>query len=349
MDSYLIIDGSFGSTGKGLISGYLANTRYPDTVVCQNGPNSGHTYVFDDGREVMVKTMPVGIVSPSVKNVLIGPGAIVDPDAFLKEVGKYADLLDGKRIMIHERAALVSPAHKEQEAKELTCISSTCQGTGAAAASKIMRDHDAICGSDRGRALLGGYIVDDEEYQRTIRSAHKLQIESAQGFELGVNTGFAFPFCTSRDVNVHAVLSDCAIPWGIRPEVIVSLRCHPIRVGNAYDEDGNQIGWSGPYYEDGKELSWEELGQAAETTTVTGKIRRVFEWSPTGFTRMYRFIKPDTIFLNFVNYLGDEEAVQKFIEDNIPMQHHDQLLGSGLILGNGPAHSDVMTYDRFMR
>ena len=73
------VDVQCGSTGKGLMAGYLALTRNPDTAVCNFGPNAGHTTVLDDGREVVVQMLPSAIVSPSVKNVLIGPGAIVDP------------------------------------------------------------------------------------------------------------------------------------------------------------------------------------------------------------------------------------------------------------------------------
>ena len=45
--AYLICDMQYGSTGKGLLAGYLAMNHGPDTLMTAWGPNSGHTYVND--------------------------------------------------------------------------------------------------------------------------------------------------------------------------------------------------------------------------------------------------------------------------------------------------------------
>ena len=75
--AYMILDLQFGSTGKGLLAGYLAKTKQPDVVVTAWGPNAGHTYIDEDGREYIHRMLANGIVSPKLKTVLIGPGSVL--------------------------------------------------------------------------------------------------------------------------------------------------------------------------------------------------------------------------------------------------------------------------------
>jgi adenylosuccinate synthase len=345
MNNYMIIDGQWGSTGKGLIAGYLAMHWMPDAVVCNFGPNAGHTVVFEE-RTVMTQILPTAIISPSVMRIFIGPGAIVDPAILRVEIEKYADLLEGKKILVHESASIVTELHKATERAELTRISSTCKGTGASQVDKMMRIPEAVAGGNLEwmKDVLGDYgkVVTAQEYEDSILFSKNLQIESAQGFELGINTGW-FPHCTSRDVNVWQVLSDCAIPRIMAKDiyVIVSMRTFPIRVGNVKDDQGKMIGYSGDVYPDQKEITFEELGVEAERTTVTQKIRRIFTWSSTNMQRVKRMINPDAVFLNFVNYLEDDPSfkspeTERFVNR---IEHETGMKVSHI--GTGPAIEDV--------
>lgn len=306
---YLIMDGQWGSTGKGLIAGYLAMERCPDAVVCNFGPNAGHTFITPSGETVMTQQLPTGIVTPGPANIFIGPGAIIDPDLMTEELAKFAHFLRNKRIYIHPRAALVLPQHKVAEKASLGRISSTQKGTGAAVAAKVMREVIAVVGGPYRDALpWGNLIVSEQEYTARLMASKVLQIESAQGFELGLNQGFDYPHCTSRDVTPAQILSDCGLPHWLNPEVIVTLRTFPIRVGHQYDGAGVKVGDSGPIYPDQTELTWGEgplANMAPERTTVTQKIRRIFTFSDLGFRRMCEFVRPTSIFLNFTNYLDD--------------------------------------------
>lgn len=353
--SYLIVDGQFGSTGKGLIAGYLALERKPDTVVCNFGANAGHTTVLNDGRVVMVQILPSAIIAPSVKAVLIGPGAIVDPVILANEMEKYEDLLKGKEIYIHESASIIYQKHRDKEAGELNRISSTCKGVGAAQIDKTMRIPDAIARDSEQLKAMNVKIISVMEFTKLLMESELLQIESAQGLELGINSGGWYPYCTSRDINVYQILSDCGIPYCMdRPEIIVSMRTFPIRVGNAFDKDGNMIGTSGPVYDDQREVTWEELGVPLERTTVTLKVRRVFTWSNKNLEKVIILLNPDVIFLNFVNYLEkdptfDTPETSKFIK-NIENQIYTMLKWYGELppmvpvrwIGVGPKISDVL-------
>jgi len=342
----MIIDGQWGSTGKGLLCGYLVDKYKPDTLVCNFGPNAGHTVITDDGRKVVTCQLPTGIIGDSVKNVMIGPGAIIDPEKLTQELAEYWDLMENKNLFIHERAAIVLPEHRKKEEELLTCISSTCKGTGAAVVDKILRTG----GVARDDYNLCDSTVDHATWQLLLNEATKIQIESAQGFELGINTGSHYPHCTSRDITPAQVLSDCAIPISYLDLVIAVCRTYPIRVGNAYDKNGKMIGYSGDVYNDQVELSWEgfkKFGVEPETTTVTGKIRRIFSWSSSGFLKMLRTIEPDWIFLNFMNYLEGPQ-----MKDLIATMHRDiKTVGSenGQVtilkwFGYGPKPKDIISF-----
>ena len=85
MDAYLIMDGQWGSCGKGLLAGKLALDRSPDLAVCNFGPNAGHTFITASGTKILTRQLPTALVSPGTVLVL-GPGSIIDPQVLFDEV-----------------------------------------------------------------------------------------------------------------------------------------------------------------------------------------------------------------------------------------------------------------------
>ena len=138
-------------------------------------------------------------------------------------------------------------------------------------------------------------------------------MEGAQGFSLGLHNGF-YPYVTSRECTPAQICSDCNIPLAMVEKVVGTMRTYPIRVANRYDEQGNQIGWSGPAYEGQRELTWEEMGVTPEKTTVTKLTRRIFQFSEEQTRQAMQVVMPDEIFLNFANYCGNEEELAEIIE-----------------------------------
>ncbi len=115
---YIVYDGQAGSCGKGKFIGYFIRTKRIDVSMNNNGPNAGHTFVFDNGRKVVTTHLPVAVVNPSVQ-LLIGPGAFIDPEQLRKELENYKDLLGDRKVYIHERAYIVTEEHKEIERKTI--------------------------------------------------------------------------------------------------------------------------------------------------------------------------------------------------------------------------------------
>ena len=203
MDAYLIMDGQWGSCGKGLLAGKLALDRNPDIAVCNFGPNAGHTFITAAGTKVLTRQLPTALVNPGTLLVL-GPGSIIDPHVLLSEVQEFDARYDiRKRLLIHERAAVVLPQDKEAEAA-LTSIASTRKGVGAAQVRKLMRSSTAQAPAVARDFFIGTdleeNLIDASAYRSLLGDARLIQVESAQGLELSLNHGSHYPYCTSRDL-----------------------------------------------------------------------------------------------------------------------------------------------------
>lgn len=318
----IVVDAQFGSTGKGLIAGYLAERDQPDVVMTAWSANAGHTYIDANGRKFVHCMLANGIVSPALTHVLIGPGSQMDWGLFLREVDSCVDLLAGKTILVHENAAIITDAHRAEEQGPMTKIGSTKKGCGAAMIAKIRRNPDdqntagAMKSAILSEPVRRRYFEDDidlrivgnDEYMEAVYCANRIQVEGAQGFSLGINNGF-YPYVTSRECTPAQVCVDVNLPLAFVDKVVATMRTYPIRVANRYNEAGEQIGWSGPCYPDQRELDWaKDLGMEAELTTVTKLPRRIFTFSYEQTKAALSVIRPDEVFLNFCNYMEPDEV-----------------------------------------
>lgn len=360
--AYLIMDGAWGSCGKGSLAGKLALDRRPDVVVCNFGPNAGHTFVFpavigEEPLKVMTQQLPTGCVNKDA-TLLIGPGAMVDPKILMAEIEALDPQFNIKnRLRIHPRAAIVLPIDKSRE-EVLVAIGSTRKGTGSSAARKLLRADGGIprTVAEYGQEL-DPFVITEHQYDDIIATANLIQIESAQGIELSLNRGFSYPTCTGRDISPEQVLNDVAVPMRFLDHTCLVVRTFPIRVGNEYDKDGQMIGHSGPVYRDQEELSWNDLSKMAgvellERTTVTKKVRRIFTFSFQQFGHALWVAGPCNIFLNYMNYL-DPEA-KRLMGSNLKardflaqVEAFAQIRGSKVAwLGWGPAYNEVEAHSQ---
>ena len=131
-------------------------------------------------------------------------------------------------------------------------------------------------------------------------------MEVPQGFELSLNSGLSYPYCTSREITVEQSMSDAQVHPSLLGEVYVVIRTFPIRVGNIV-ENGKVVGYSGPFASDTEEITWESIGVPDEYTTNTKRKRRVSTFSISSYRNMIDRLRPDKLFLNFTNYLNKDE------------------------------------------
>jgi adenylosuccinate synthase len=318
----IIVDLQFGSCGKGLFAGYLARKLAVDTVVTAWAPNAGHTFMEDDGTKYVHTMVPCGVHAPSVKRVLIGPGSVLNVQSLLDELHNLRWQMEGVEVMIHPHAAIVTARHREEEAGYGYKIGSTMKGAGAALIQKIRRDRADMNIAAECEAIRN-YVCRPDEYDEAVDASDQLLVEGAQGYSLGINSGF-YPYTTSRECTTAQIISDCGLPMvDMEADVYGVCRTFPIRVANRKDADGNEIGWSGPCYPDQREIQWQELGIEPELTTVTKLPRRVFTFSEEQIARACRMNGVDWVFLNFCNYMMKKWELDEMvgrIEQHAPVR-----------------------------
>lgn len=257
----VVVGGQFGSEGKGAVCAWLARVEPEMTAVRVGGPNAGHT-VVENGETFRLRHVPVAAVTNPEASLLIAAGSEVDLGVLESEV----QLLENAGYSVRDRLCVDGSATVIQ-AKDMTMeqglvgrIGSTGKGVGSARSSRVMRVADTY---------RGEFMVQESWKLLAANLVHggMVQIEAAQGYGLGLHTGF-YPFCTSGDCRAIDALAATGIsPWqgGVEMDVWVVVRPNPIRVA------GN----SGPLK---GETTWERLGLGSEFTTVTKKVRRVGAW-----------------------------------------------------------------------
>ncbi len=282
-------------------------------------PNAGHTYIDKNGVKYIFKVLPSSAVTPGIKQVLIGPGAVFSIRRLLEEM---VHLRPDQILRIHPNATVLADHHGEEERKRLNHIGSTQQGSVAAMCDKMWRIDDCTAKQILQGTELSNLVATHAQWRFRLEAASGILAEGSQGYSLGINTHF-YPYTTSRDCGPAAFLSNMGIPLGMLNDIIGTCRTLPIRVG----------GTSGDCYPDQTELSWEELGLEPERTTVTNRIRRIFTYSRAQIEEACWWCQPDAVFLNFANYISEHEVSQI-------VAHIDEI-STVKWVGFGPSYHDI--------
>ena len=294
----VVIDGQWGSTGKGKLCGLLG-TEQPDALVSSFGPNAGHTFIGADGKPIIFKGLPSSACTAVDVPVYVTPDSVIKLESFMKEV----EVVGRDRVMVDRRTAVVTD--DDVSAAQVTGrhLAGTMQGTGHAIARKILRLKATRLAGD----ILPPNMVGDVcgHIRNHVYRRQTVLFEMSQGFDLSINHGTAYPYLTSRDITVGAAINSMGISHRDVAQVIGSIRTYPIRVGNI---DG---GYSGPCWPDQMELTWDDVTHCSgsttnymELTTVTKRVRRVFTFSLMQLKRFVEVNKPDFLFLNFIQYVN---------------------------------------------
>ncbi len=132
---YTVIVGlQWGDEGKGKIVDAIT-PQFAWVVRFQGGANAGHT-VLVQGEKMIFHLLPSGVLRESVR-CGIGPGVVVDPEVFRREVEEVEQRgirLQG-RLFVDARAHLVLPHHRWEdhfEEEKGQGVGSTRRGIGPA-------------------------------------------------------------------------------------------------------------------------------------------------------------------------------------------------------------------------
>jgi adenylosuccinate synthase len=357
-----VVGGQFGSEGKGKIAGYLAKNYNVDYSICSFSSQAGHTYLDDDGNKFVFRQVPVAAVNKSTK-LLISQGAIIDVDVLKEEIDLLK--LNENRLRIHPKAIVIKQEHKDKECQMKDGpmhIASTCKGNGAAMADFVFRNKEVkyISEFPEFKSMMG-------DTRAIINSAldagAMCMSETAQGYSLDIYQGF-YPHVTSRGCTPAAELARIGVSQQKVGRVYGCYRTYPIRVGNI-DSDNTRLGYSGDGYSDQQETTWEEVTKASgskvailERTTVTNRIRRVFNFSREQLLESMNVMGVTDVCLMFADYIAASDFgkktmsalhpnTERFIE-TVRMCFDDIMLPTYprvSIISTGPAHGHTVDLD----
>lgn len=338
---HAVVDGQFGSTGKGALAAWLAvqahrqEVEFPLTIT-NAGPNSGHTsYCPKTDDKIVLKQLPTFAVIQSILGhspmVYFSAGAVIDVDILNAEMDRFPEVV----VYVHPNAAVVTDEDRAAEhSGTVAAVAGTRSGTGAAIARKVLRDPEAVISHPGHKSRLKRGFVQRRDIGYTA-VYNRVFMEVSQGFSLGFHSDRFFPKTTSRECTVMQGIADAQLPPQRVQRVYGSYRTFPIRVGNV---DGFS---SGEWYEDQHEISWDELpGVEPERTTVTNRVRRIATFSDSQFVESANANGIDFAFINFLNYLPFDER-RKFIARLHRIADVRTIIKPIFIGGFGPTVDDI--------
>jgi adenylosuccinate synthase len=139
----VIVGAQWGDEGKGKIVDVLSE-NFAVVARYAGGHNAGHTVIIH-GKKFVLQLVPCGVLRSGCRSV-IGNGVVLDPVAFLKEVGALRDAgvkVDGS-IFVSNRAHVILPYHRmielaSENAPGRVKIGTTSRGIGPAYEDKMGR------------------------------------------------------------------------------------------------------------------------------------------------------------------------------------------------------------------
>lgn len=301
----VVMDGQYGSTGKGKAVVYLAQLLKACMAVRCGGPNAGHTVYFGD-TPVVMRQIPSAVVIPDIE-LGIAAGAMVDVPLLVREFDNIASVAGDAYVQaIHQRlyidpmTALVDSDAGDQEAREHLgeSVGSTQTGTGWTASQRCLRRAKLF--RDGPRSFYKFLDVVSRRINTHIDAGDYVLIEGTQGTGLSLFHAPHYPFCTSKDTNSATFLAEAGVAPSACAGVVMVLRTYPIRVG------GN----SGSMH---MELTWDTIAERSgrppdkplvEMTSVTRKVRRVGEFDWDLLDIAIRLNRPRYLIVHGLDYLN---------------------------------------------
>lgn len=394
-----VMDGAAGSSGKSLISSFLVeNSDKVDFLLSSFTPNASHTVSNDDGSEFVFKIFAGGSqFHEKLKVVYIVDNSAIELDTLKKEM-EYLGIPRSK-VRISPRCAIVQQIDKDFEAglcdldgryfskDELgdgtVKTGSTCSGSGTVLAKKTVRNKTLVLAKDIPE--LKDLLYSMDEIVNRLEAGECGLYEIAQGFPLSMNHHRFAPHTTSRNVSITNALNDAFLPPSYAGNVMINWRTLPIKIHSKKykcKETGSFLTWdevvsrdaskyeviksySGDFYPDQKEISWEEVTRMAgsekkimEVTTLTKLPRRIATFSKINLDEAIKFNNTGHrtyLTINFTNYVAsgmagarkwsdvpdeDKARIKSWLELNIYPVLENYPHASLMYLGTGKCVND---------
>jgi adenylosuccinate synthase len=185
---WLVVGGQYGGEGKGKISAFITQQEEIDICVRCGGPNSGHSFVNEQGEVILLRQLPTGFIRPSTR-LLIPAGALLDLDVLRYELDAFK--IDPRRVGVDRNAMIIEESDKERERglQLRERLSSTLCGVGSAVARRALRGTEvrtAGVASQKVQWLKQLITNVSEETNSALDEGKSVLVEGTQGFGLSL-------------------------------------------------------------------------------------------------------------------------------------------------------------------
>jgi adenylosuccinate synthase len=263
---------AWGDEGKGKVVSYLSkHNEYNFVCRWNGGNNAGHT-IYKNGQKYKTHLIPSGVFT-GVKSI-IGPGCVINLDAFYKEINYLKENgFDTSLVKVSPKAHVITEKHINED-----CVKNNHKSTNKGIAP-CYRDKFARSGLRVDLSeLKKEYIWDEKLYGNIL-------CEGAQGFWLDIDYG-NYPFVTSSSTLPYSACSLGFSPKLIRhiygiakiydtragedplfPETLLDdldLKC----IGDEGEEYGTTTGRR-------RKVNWLNLDKLIEATNISGTTKLV--------------------------------------------------------------------------
>jgi adenylosuccinate synthase len=293
-----VIDLSWGDTGKGKVShNLLKKEKYTHVLRFSGGNNCGHT-IYHNSKKFVTHIVPCGVFY-GVKSI-VGPGCVVNPKHFLKELEELEreGVSTTGLVRIAYNAHTITEKHLNEETSE-SKVGTTKTGNGPAYRDKY--DRKGI----RAESIpeLKEFLVDmHQEFYCSGKDSLVLG-EGAQGFYLDPDWG-DYPYVTSGHCGIGSILLNGFNPKQIR-DVYGVIKAYDTYVGaNKFQPSDDPV--------------FSKIQQAGkEYGATTGRLRQV---NFLNFDRTLKAIEMngvDHLVVNKVDILREVETWKLYYNNQL--------------------------------
>ena len=309
----VIVDLQYGDCGKGKVTHHLCKLGgYTHVVRYNGGCNAGHT-IYHEGVKFVTHHIPAGVFF-GIKSI-IGPGCVVDPKKFFKEVEELESkgLRVRSLIKIAKNCHVITRKHLSEDAEEVE-IGTTRSGNGPAYRDKYSREGIRAESVPELKPFLCDFY--HEMHQGNVVAL----FEGAQGFGLDVDWG-DYPYVTSSHCTTAGALLNGIPPkavrnvWGVAKayETYVGAKGFHGK-GDIFDrirELGNEFGATTGRPRQCNWLKWDLIDKSTKINGVTHLvINKVDVLRDLGVWKAYGD-------RNILQNFNDEEDFKSFIMNKI--------------------------------
>lgn len=209
MKADVVVGLQLGDEAKGKITHHLLKSgRYTHCIRFNGSHNAGHS-IYHNGRKFITHMIPAGVFFDNV-DCIVGPGCVINPDKFIKELNELQDngINAQAAVRVAYNAHVIQDKHLEEDADE-SKIGTTRMGNGPAYRDKYGRTGMRAESCDK----LKPYLTDmyKELFSPGFREPFVL-LEGGQGFFLDPDWTDNYPYNTSSHCTVAAALQN-GVPY----------------------------------------------------------------------------------------------------------------------------------------